>query len=403
MKNKILYIGNFAFPDGNASGARVLGNGYLLKKLGLEVSFIGLENKLSHNSNLEKTEKKFDSFLHYSLPYPVGIKGWLAYKKRFNEVSVLIKKQNVKAIILYGSPTISLFGRLIRKWCNKNNVILIVDVVDWLSAGSGSPFYRAVKYIDTTYQKRILNASADGLITVSTYLSNYYNRKGCKTVIIPPLVSPLKYKNLVKTYEQHNVKKLIYVGQPFPTDGRIVKKASFKDRLDKVISILYELKEEMFIFNIFGLTKEQYLKVIYWHKEMLEILKEKVIFHGYIKNSDAIIRISEADFTVLFRDNNRMTKAGFPTKFVESISCGTPIITTKTSDLADYLENGKNGFFVNINNVNKLTIRMKEILQLDKENLVDMKKHCIENPKFSYSNFEDEMRTFLEELNLKLD
>ncbi len=38
--------------------------------------------------------------------------------------------------------------------------------------------------------------------------------------------------------------------------------------------------------------------------------------------------------------------AGFPTKFVESLGAGCPVITNYTSDLDLYLKNGFNGFVV---------------------------------------------------------
>ena len=177
MKNKVLYIGNFSFPNGNASGTRVLGNGYLLKELGYDVFFIGLDNSVDNNTLLKDTKKSFSDFQYYNLPYPVGIKGWLSYRKRYKEVISLIEGEDLYAVIIYGSPTISLFGKLIRKWCRKNRIKFISDCVDWLSAGAGGFFYRFVKFIDTTYQKRILNSSADGVITVSSYLSNYYKKK----------------------------------------------------------------------------------------------------------------------------------------------------------------------------------------------------------------------------------
>ena len=37
------------------------------------------------------------------------------------------------------------------------------------------------------------------------------------------------------------------------------------------------------------------------------------------------------------RDRNRVVEAGFPTKIVESITCGTPVIANKFSNIAEYL------------------------------------------------------------------
>ncbi len=395
MKNTILYIGNFSFPHGSAPGSRVLGNGYLLKELGFDVFFIGTDVNLTSGQPLEYTKQFYDDFRYYNLPYPSGIKDWLSYKKRFNEVISLIEDEDLFAIIIYGSPTISLFGNLIRKWCNKNNIKFITDCVDWLSAGHGGFFIRFAKFIDTSYQKRFLNSKADGVIAVSSYLSNYYKNKGCKTVVIPPLVNIEYFKGLYKNNRISEVVNLIYVGLPFPVDGRIVKESSYKDRLDKVIDALYELRDLEFVFNIYGLSKKQYLSVTQKHGRIINTLGEKIKFHGYVNNTDAIINISLADFTVLFRDVNRATTAGFPTKVVETISCGTPVITTNTSDLKKYIEVGKNGFIVNIDDKDKLLASMRKILLLDRNSISFMKKHCKESGLFSFHNFTIPFNHFL--------
>ena len=47
-----------------------------------------------------------------------------------------------------------------------------------------------------------------------------------------------------------------------------------------------------------------------------------------------------------------MTMAGFPTKFVESISCGVPVIMNDTSDIRQYLSDGKNGILIELSSDN---------------------------------------------------
>ncbi|MHB8828649.1 MAG: glycosyltransferase [Syntrophales bacterium] len=400
MKNKVLYIGNFSFPTGNAAGARVLGNGYLLRELGYNVFYVGLNNSLSSDSLLESTKQFYNHFRYYNLPYPVGIKGWLSYKARFKDVMSLIKDEELYAVIIYGSPTISLFDNLIRRWCRKNKIKFLTDCVDWLPSGAGGFFFRLAKFFDTTYQKKYLNSKADGVIAISSYLSNYYNNRGCKTVVIPPIVNIDNFKKLYNNNNHNDIIKLIYVGQPFPVDGRIVKESSYKDRLDKVIDILYCLRDLQFVFNIYGLTKDQYLSVIPGQKDLLDVLGNKIMFCGYIENHEAIKKIAESDFTVLFRDVNRMTTAGFPTKFVETISCGTPIITNRTSDLKQYLQDGKNGYFVEIEDKARLLAKIKEILMLNRDSISLMKKYCQESELFSYHKFKNKMCQFLNSINV---
>lgn len=396
MKKKIFYLGNFSFPYGNASGARVLGNGFLFKEIGYEVLYVGVDSNINSALNLEGTLKEYKGFKYYNLPYPIGINGWLSYRERFFEVKELLEKHSPDIVILYGSPTLSIFGKLILNWSRKNKIICLTDCVDWLSSGTGSFIHRTVKLLDNSYQKQILNAQTDGVITISSYLSDYYKNRKQKTVIIPPLIDPAKYKNLDFQRDKDNKIKLIYVGQPFATDGRKVKEKSFKDRLDKVINILFLLQDFDFVFNIYGINKIEYLRIIPEQEEKLEKLEERVIFHGKIKNEDVIKKIAESHFTIFFREKNRMTSAGFPTKFVETVSCGTPIITTNTSDLEDYIQEGENGFFIDLGDQEKALKKMEFIFKLDMVYIYNMKKTSKMLKTFEYKNFIGKLKPFME-------
>lgn len=400
MKKKIFYIGNFSFPYGNASGARVLGNGFLFKEIGYEVSYIGVDNNVNSYSSLEDTLKVYKDFNYYNLPYPLGMNGWLLYKKRFYEVRELLEKHSPDVVILYGSPALSIFGKLILNWSRKNKIICLTDCVDWLNSGTGSFLHRIVKFLDNSYQKQILNKQTDGVITISSYLSNYYKNKKQKTVIIPPLIDPGKYKDLDYQRDESRKIKLIYIGQPFATDGRKVQEKSFKDRLDKVINILFSLQDFDFVFHIYGITKNEYLRIISAQEEKIEKLGSRIFFHGKIKNENAIEKIAESHFTILFRDKNRMTSSGFPTKFVETLSCGTPIITTNTSDLEDYIKEGENGFFIDLVDEERALKKMKFIFSLDVDEIYKMKKTSKMSETFDYKNFIGRLKPFMESFKI---
>lgn len=397
-KKKILYIGNFSFPYGNAAGIRVLGNGYLFRELGYEVIYIGLDKSLSKDSKLKNTRNYYDNFRYYNLSYPFGITGWLTYKVRYDEVVKLIADENFHAVISYGSPALSFFNNLLRKWCNNNSAYYLTDCVDLLPSSNGSLLHRAIKSFDEYYQKQILNGKADGVIAISSYISNYYKDKKRKTVVIPPLVNTNRFEDLRFLGKKNQIIQLIYVGVPFAIDGRKVKKNSYKDRLDIAVEALASLTNYDFVFNIYGLTKAQYLSVITWHTDILKKLGNKVKFHGKIDNKDALVKIAESDFTILLRDVNEMTTAGFPTKFVETISCGTPIITTKTSDLEKYVKAGKNGYFVSIDNSNTLQIQLAEVLSLNNSEIENMKLYCNESKLFSYERYKERFGLFMESL-----
>ena len=80
--------------------------------------------------------------------------------------------------------------------------------------------------------------------------------------------------------------------------------------------------------------------------------------------------------------------AGFPTKFSESISCGVPVITTKTSDLCNYLQEGINGFWLEEDieeSISKI-FKTKNIQELK-----EMKKN-VDTKIFDFKNYIKEFK-----------
>ncbi len=75
-------------------------------------------------------------------------------------------------------------------------------------------------------------------------------------------------------------------------------------------------------------------------------LGELIDWKGRIPHNEALDLLKKSDYSIFLRDTNLVTTAGFPTKFVEALSCGIPVLTNRNSNLADYLIEGKNGFWI---------------------------------------------------------
>ncbi|MCH7398338.1 glycosyltransferase [Belliella sp. DSM 107340] len=394
MVVNILYFGNFNFPYGNAAGARVLGNGKSLREAGHNIVFVDLNESGRFNISSKKT---FDGFICHSLPSPTAFDR-LFFWKYFLILKEIVKKEKIQVFILYGNPVISFLHLLLNTFCAKNKIKFVVDVADWHSANSGNYFIRLVKLFDIQFRMKYLNCKSNGVITISSYLRNFYLSKGKNAVLIPPLIDKFRYSNLKFNLNFDRV-NLIYVGYPFPNrNGRSVSKSAYKDRLDIIIESLFKVKNRNFIFDIYGISKEEYLKVINFHRNILTELKENIVFHGKVENSKALQYIANADFSILFRENNRLSNSGFPTKFVESISCGTPMLTTYTSDLERYLSVDRLGFGVSPEKNTDFIKLLEEILSFDKAKILFLKKSCFEYENFSFQKYSVNFNHFITQL-----
>lgn len=392
-KKIVLYIGNFSFPNGNAAGKRVLANGKVMQEMGHEVIFIGMSKEVTDSTPLKKTKREYDGFTYYNFPYPKSNLDWVNYNKAYKKLTDLLESEGLigglDLVIYYGSPSLSLFNMKLIRYCKAQNIKIVADCVDWLIVKNNSIIFNIIKWADNTYQKAYLNKKADTIITISKYLSDYYSGKGCNTVIIPPL-STFKKINSIENENicNDNQVVLMYAGLPFRIGSRVKNSSYLKDRIDKTIIMLWRAKKRgcNFLFNIYGFTKEDYLMSIPEQEGYIKDLGSSIVFHGFMSNNEIVESVKKSDFTILIRDVNRATMAGFPTKVSESISCGTPVITNRTSDLEEYIVEGKNGYILEMENEAIADDKLYKILNIDKEDLIEMKDNCFENP-FYYENY----------------
>lgn len=396
-KKYIIYVGNFSFPLGNASGKRVYGNGCIFRELGYETIFIGMDSKVQKETPLEETRKTYDGFDYYNLNYPAGSAEWLDFHSVFLKLTQWLdtKKHQIFAIVFYGSLRLSPFISKMINWARKNEIKTISDCVDWLESKTGNLAFDVVKNLDTFYQKAIANKKADGIICISTYLQKYYQNQHKPTVVIPPLSHHIS--NYIPT--RSDKLKFVYAGSPFRNNNRIKDLSNLKDRTDKMVDLLYFMKKENIQFEMYyyGLDKNNFLCAFPDKKDYVEYLGNSLIFCGLCENGIVTKSIEEADFTILIRDKTKATMAGFPTKVSESISYGTPVITTKTSDLELYLIDGQEAIFVNDGNLKESAKQIKDHY-ISTSKYQEMKNQCQGNTTFYFASFLELMKKFIEDL-----
>ncbi|HEM4423782.1 TPA: glycosyltransferase [Streptococcus suis] len=366
----IVYIGGFELPDKNAAAHRVLSNAKILRENGKEVIFIGVDKELRYGSPVLKTKKDIQGFESYAVAYPDGKKEWVDYLANINSfLTVMNSSKVVEAVILYNFQALAM-AKLMR-YCKRNNIKCYADVTEWRSAKGERVLYRILKAFDTWYRMHILHKKMDGLIVISRYLEHYY----CgftKTLYLPALTDThdSKWNNFYK--KDKNRLRLVYAGVP----GR-------KDRLDKLIEAISNVDVEC-VLDVIGITFEQYLTYYPKHKDILSNCKN-IVFHGRLSHLETIEYVKKANYSCFFREDDRVSKAGFPTKFAESISCGTPVLTNNTSNISDYISKDGNVVFVDVLNSSKISEVINDLP-------FEMK---VKNDLFDYRNYLGVVKQFL--------
>lgn len=390
-KGTVIYIGGFVMPDKNPAAHRVISNAKAFRELGYETVFIGVHKK---NTTCVLKEKHF-GFDVYSKKSPNGIVDWFKFITEFKFYKDIIKKQkNVKAIICYNTPSISI--SLLARWARIHKVKIIADCTEWYETEkSEKTIKKYVKKIDIYNRMHLVQPKLDAVIAISSFIENFYKTKKTKTIKIPPLTDTKEDKWCKHETKVSNYKNIIYIGTPFSLETK-----RQKDRIDNIIDALLSFDTKYdFVFHIIGCNKLDFLEFYPNFSQKIKGKEEIIKFYGKLSHKQAIEKLKLSDFSIFIRDNTLTNKAGFPTKFAEAISCGVPVLTNRNSNVKDYLIEGVNGFFIDNNTHESLVKSLEKPLSITNEELLVMKTKTYNSKLFDYRNY---IKYFKKILELKI-
>lgn len=368
MTKRIYYVGAFGFPNGGAAARRILGNIKTIQLNGYEVTVV--------NGSSESNTELFDGIPVHSVSERPKVDAPI-FNKLFKYLMMgantikLIKEQKQKpdAIILYSGYAPYLFKLLF--YCKTNNIKLYFDCVEWYEPKRKYQYLFKPYYWNIEASMRLLIPLCDGVICISKFLNDYYHKKGLKVVQIPPTlcVNSLPEKDVFHPTKPY---KLVYTGNP-----------GHKDKLSEIVNIIKKFPNE-FELHIAGIEGTNECNVFYY---------------GEICHELAIKLVSSCHFSILFRPNNKVSKAGFSTKVVESMFCGTPVITNNTGDLSEYIEDNVNGYIFDGFSAKELECKLNYISLIDDINYTELSKNA-KKTAFRYFKYERYKESFQELLNL---
>jgi len=376
-KGTIIYIGSFKLPDNDAASHRVLSNAKIFRELGYKTVFISANQSIDYHKSNKFTRCKIMDFETWFIPYPKTNTEWINYLYNISSfIEVFGHYKDVKIVICYNYPAYAL--KKIAAFCRKRKIKILSDCTEWYSIRNVNVIRSIIKGLDTFLRMRIIQKNIDGIIVISKYLEKYY-KKYLKVIRLPPLVdlSEKKWEKII-LQKIPDKKYFVYAGHP----GR------HKDKINIIIQAFAKINNmRNYIIYIIGIDKNQYLNMYKKDQNILDELNNNIVFLGRISHRESLDYIKSADFSIFFREKNRVTKAGFPTKFVESVSCGIPSITTNNSDLHEYVIHKKNGFLLKYTKENNIYNDIKYILSLSNSEICQYKQNCININTFDYRNY----------------
>jgi glycosyltransferase involved in cell wall biosynthesis len=366
----IIYAGLFELPDEDAAAHRVNGIGKILNCLGYDIVYVGFSDEPEELSsyNTECSEYVGDR-------KPKNRNMWLRMQTSAEKVEKqLMNHDNVEALILYNYPSVAF--EKIRGICRKRKIKLYIDCTEWHHSGKGSKL-SFIKNLDTFKRMHFDNMHSDGLIVISSFLANYYRKK--RTVLIPPVFDYEVMRRGIDGVNANEIRTFVFTGTVSEQKETIMQIVEAADSIAK--------KGFKISLKIFGVTLDEFMR-----NGTVQKPDSCVEFYGRVSHERCLDEIRKADFQIFTRKRTRVTMAGFPTKFAESFSCGTPVISTNTSDLYNYLLDGVTGFFVD----EDLESVMEKAIKLTSDQMIEMKKNVQNVMDFDFRNHIDHMADFME-------
>lgn len=395
-RDSILAFGTIVSPCQSAGACRCLYYGKLFAKANYNF-FLStfMEDVKAFSTHQYSDNIFFIPFSQKPKTIKEKIKHTLLNARRIKHVLSKFKHSKLKAILIYSvMPVASVLA--IKKFCKKNNIKLIFDVVESqvLSQQSFSSFF--TYYLRQRLINNVLINKYTSVITISSYLHNYYTNKKIKSILIP-FISDTKTTNDCTSIKndlkkRKNAKYILYAGNPF----------NKRDLLAPIFSAINNLEakeKEKVVFIIAGVGIEQLLTREGVKDVDLLSTKDNIAVIGRVNHYLIENLYSLCDYTILVKPlNTRFSKAGFPTKVSESLAHGVPPIANISSDLETYLSS-ENSIIIDGDEEVQIRTALSKAINVSKEKQNEMRKNA-RSTSFKYldiNTYYEEMMSFINE------
>ena len=389
IKNKnAMYIGHIGCK-GTAMAVHTRNIAQLLEMIGYQVSFI--------SQCVPRGGSKYDSNDRYIYNYTkqyvkipkISAIEWIIEElfgiKLFNLFKKKVEKQKPELVVFYGYSG----EKKIINYCKKHDIKVIIDRTDWFDADDKEGLFGKIhtKYLtDKCIEKYDLKAN--GVVSISEFFYNFYTSKGQKTIWIPPIFTDIDYKTNINKIERNNI-KLVYAGSL----------GNNKDIIDPIVNCITNIfnKENIkFILNLVGITEEQLDSRFGNH----DWKKHGIFAYGRVSHEESQKIVSQSDFSFLLRQNKRYAKAGFSTKFAESMSLGVPVICTKVGGADSIITDMLDGIHITDNNIETIENVLCSLLEFSDSEINKIKQNTYDtaHQKFLASNYSKKMNEFIQSI-----
>ncbi|HII4499408.1 TPA: glycosyltransferase [Clostridium perfringens] len=385
LKN-VFYVGHIG-AEGTAMAIHTRNIAKLLNGYGYNVSFICQCVPKKHKRYSEDDYYNYFYTKQYIKIPKLSAIEWMIEEmsgiKLFNLFKNKLNNEGIDLVIFYGYSG----EKKIIDFCKRKKIKVLIDRTDWFDKDDRKGLFGKIftKYCADKCIKKY-DFYADGVISISKFFYDFYKKQGQNTFWMPPIFEVPKKDKIEIKVKSKEVIRLVYAGSLGGT----------KDIIDPIIEILlnkYNKDKIQFTLDLVGINNDQ-LDVKFGKNNWEGY---GVFAHGRLPHSETVKIISNSDFSFLLRHNKRYAKAGFSTKFAESMSYGVPVICTQVGGADLLIKNMKNGILLKDNKKDTIESVLSKIINFTEEDIYYMKNNAYRDALryFDYNSYEQKFNKFI--------
>lgn len=223
------------------------------------------------------------------------------------------------AVVAYAmtSPFVELLNFISKKYPKVKTCLIVPDLPEYMNAtAQSSIIYSTLKKVQIRHFKRELK-SVNGYVLLTKYMAEWFDWDIKYTVVEG--ISLKTKADLSKTNNVKKEKSILYA-------GLLEEKYGVIDLVNSFI----EIDDDEWVLDLFGSGSalEQIKRIATNHKN--------INVHGRVPNSEVLEYQKRSSILVNPRnDNNTFTKYSFPSKIIEYMGSGTPMVAYKLAGMPD--------------------------------------------------------------------
>ncbi len=394
MRDTVLYVGGFGLPDRTASALRALGNAAVLRAAGYRVVIAGKFRQIPDPKAQPTLVQGCDC---HDIRQPLEGLARVDYtvsQANIRALALHIGLERIAAIMAYNYPGFGLY-RLLRL-ARELGVPLINESTEWYGWEGFRPVTNVRRILESRWRNNSLAKLAGNFICATHWSRNRHPE--ANALVLPFALDPAWDCWRVEANDawcrNADAVRLTYSGSP----GLGMQ----KDRLPLIVEALDRVSPNGhgFHFAVVGMDAQDYLRSVPQHAGLLERHADSIRFLGRMPHRDAVGVLKAADFSVFVRERNRVSEVGFPTKYAEAATCGIPVLTNRSSDIADYLIDGENGILMPDASPAAIEDGVKRALGMSREALARMRVRASAEKSFSPGAWVPRMQAFMHGLRM---